>query len=121
MVLTRLRGLSAGVPPFSFELAELGWFGDEVLWLGPDQRGVVAFRELTAMVCGAFPSCQPYGGAFDEVIPHLTVGDHGDREQMRAVRAKLPLMAKASALTLMADGNDRRWTVAARMAFGRRS
>jgi 2'-5' RNA ligase superfamily len=123
-VLATLGALSAGFAAFSFELAEVSWFGDEVIWLGPDERGVVGFRELTEIVCEAFPSYPRYGGAYDEVVPHLTVGAHCDVAQMRAaaeaLRPQLPIAARADALTLLVEGSDRHWTVATRMPFSQR-
>jgi hypothetical protein len=61
---------------------------------------------LTSLACTAFPSCLPYGGQFAEVTPHLTIGDGGTPQALRAaarsVRACLPIQAAAEQVTLMA-------------------
>ena len=48
-------------------------FGGDVLWLEPEPDQ--PFRQLTTAVWGAFPQHPPYGGAYDDVIPHLTVAE----------------------------------------------
>jgi hypothetical protein len=45
-----------------------------VLWLAP--RGPSPFSALTRRVYQPFPGFPPFGGQFDEIIPHLTIG-HG--------------------------------------------
>jgi hypothetical protein len=99
-----LAGLFSGVPAFGFTLDRVGWFGDEVVWLGPGEPE--RFSALTALAFAAFPSCPPYGGGYDEVIPHLTVGDRGGLTAMRAAAAAilphLPIEATATEVTLMA-------------------
>lgn len=72
-VLARAAAAVASVPGFGCRFARTGWFGDEVVWLAPEPAG--PFQALTAAVHAAFPQCPPFGGAFAEVIPHLTVGD----------------------------------------------
>jgi 2'-5' RNA ligase len=103
-VLGVLAGLFAGVPAFDFTLEQVRWFGDEVVWLGP--REPERFSALTGLAFAAFPSCPPYGGGYDEVIPHLTVGDGGGRTALRAAAAAvlphLPIEATATEVTLMA-------------------
>ena len=66
----------ASVPSFDCQFAATGWFGDQAVWLAPEPAG--PFRALTAAVHAAFPQCPPFGAAFAEVIPHLTIGDRPD-------------------------------------------
>jgi hypothetical protein len=42
-----------------------------VLYLDPEPAD--GLRQLTLAIAGRWPKAPPYGGAFDEVIPHLTV------------------------------------------------
>jgi Domain of unknown function (DUF5753) len=68
-----------------------------VLWLARRDPG--PFRALTSRVCPAFPAFPPYGGQFDDVIPHLTIG-HGHRlTDLRAagqsVQPHLPISVPA--------------------------
>ena len=103
-VLDSLVRLFAGFPAFAFALDRVCWFDDEVVWLGP--REPERFSALTGLAFAAFPSCPPYGGQVDEVIPHLTIGDRGGLAAMRAAGAAvlphLPIDARAAEVTLMA-------------------
>jgi hypothetical protein len=102
-VLAALAALFGCVTAFGFTLDRVRWFGDEVVWLGPADEA--PFRALTGMAFAAFPSCPPYGGAYADVIPHLTVGDHGGAAELRAaaeaVSRWLPIEAVATEVTLM--------------------
>jgi 2'-5' RNA ligase superfamily protein len=116
-VLGALGRLLGGVPGFRFRLARTAWFGEHVLWLAPDDPG--PFRALTERVHAAFPACPPYGGQHEEVIPHLTVGLHQPRAEMRAaeeaIGPQLPVEAHATAVTLMAGpASGGPWTRTAR-------
>ncbi len=103
-VLASLAALFAAVPAFAFTLDRVGWFGDEVVWLGP--RDARPFRALTALAWEAFPAWAPYGGRHADLVPHLTIGQHGDVAALRAaqaaVRPYLPVEATAAEVTLMA-------------------
>jgi 2'-5' RNA ligase len=103
-VLASLAALFAAVSAFGFTLDRVGWFGDDVVWLGP--RDARPFRTLTTLTWEAFPACAPYGGQYADVIPHLTVGHLGDQAALRAageaVRPHLPIEAAATEVTLMA-------------------
>src|ERR1700744_4733736 len=46
--------LFAGFPAFAFTLDRVGWFGDDVVWLGPRDEG--PFRALTERAFSAFAS-----------------------------------------------------------------
>jgi 2'-5' RNA ligase len=103
-VLASLRRLFAGFPPFAVTLDRIGWFDEEVVWLGP--RDAPPFRALTRSAFAAFPCCPPYGGRYADVIPHLTIGDRDDPGALRAaaeaVRGYLPVATTATEVTLMA-------------------
>ena len=94
----------ARVPRFAFTLTRTAWFGDAVLWLAPEPDGPL--RRLTAAVAARFPQCPPYGGRFDEVVPHLTVGDRQPRPVLDAAAARvaphLPIEAHAESVLLIA-------------------
>ena len=103
-VLTSLTALFAAFPAFAFTLDRVGWFGEDLVWLGP--RDEAPFRALTSLAFEAFPSCVPYGGQYDDVVPHLTIGYEGGVPALRAageaVRPHLPIEATATEVTLMA-------------------
>jgi hypothetical protein len=96
-----VRSISA----FGCEFPATGWFGQEVLWLAPhpDQP----FRALTQAVSAAFPGYLPYGGAYDDAVPHLTVGDRpaGGVTELQAAQVDmlrwLPIRARISRVSLM--------------------
>lgn len=101
--LAGLAHLLAPVGRFPFKLSHTGWFGHDVLWLGP--REPAPFRALTSRVYQAFPAFPPFGGRFDEVVPHLTIGQGPQLDDLRAaeesVQAYLPIDAHATAVTLL--------------------
>ena len=116
-VLGHLTALFATIPAFDIALTRTSWFGEDVLWLAPDDPAPLL--ALTELVHGAYPEHPPFGGLFDEVVPHLTVGHGAQRaEMLRAeadVRRHLPIRAAARAVTLMTqDQPDGAWTTAAR-------
>ena len=103
-LLAALRRMFAGHEAFGFTLDKVGWFGEDVLWLGP--REPASFTALTDLAVTAFPSCPPYGGRHTEVIPHLTIGHSGGPRALGAaaesVRHCLPIEAAATQVILMA-------------------
>src|SRR3954451_7792456 len=72
-VIAALRAVVGTVGRFACSFPRTAWFGDEVVWLAPDPAQ--PFRDLTAAVWTAFPDCPPYGGAHDDTVPHLPVGE----------------------------------------------
>ncbi|MFG6503802.1 2'-5' RNA ligase family protein [Microbacterium sp. P05] len=99
------------IPAFDFALTTTGWFGDQVLWLGPEDPA--PFVELTGAVHRAFPGYPPYGGAHDGCVPHATVGDTGTLDQLkvaeRQITRVLPLTGRASAVTLLVESAYGYW------------
>jgi hypothetical protein len=97
VVLAGLKGLFAPVSQFGIRLDRTGWFGDNVLWLGPDDDAPL--RALTDRAWQAFPAFPPFRGQFDDVIPHLTVGHEHPADALRAaeesVATCLPIRARA--------------------------
>lgn len=120
-VSRRLAELFAAARPFDFTLADVGWFGDDLVYLAPDPAA--PFVELTYRVMEAFPGYAPYEGAHDEITPHLTVGSGAVDDLQRAadaVRAALPIQARAGDVWLMvgATAPAARWRVRARYPLG---
>jgi hypothetical protein len=72
-VAARLRTAIQPTRAFSCQFARTQWFREDVLWLDPDPAD--PFRRLTAAVWDAFPAYPPFGGAYDDVIPHLTIAN----------------------------------------------
>lgn len=91
--------------PVEFTLASTGRFTGiaPVLYLAPTPDA--PFRAMTAALTGAFPEYTPYGGVFDDVVPHLTVAGGSDRDALnrieREITPTLPIHARASQVWLM--------------------
>lgn len=79
-VLRRLARVIGTVPRFEARWERTGWFRPGVLWLVPAPEG--PWRQLIGVVTRAFPDHPPYGGAFPNTVPHLTVGDSGNLERL---------------------------------------
>jgi 2'-5' RNA ligase len=103
--LAKLAQLFAAVSRFRFELVRTDWFGDEVLWLAPGDAA--PFRSMTDLVYEAFPSFPPFGGQYEEVVPHLTIGLGRSVDDLRAaeeaLQAHLPIASTAIAITLLTE------------------
>ncbi len=116
--LELLAAAVASVGEFDCQFPATAWFGPDVLWLAP--RPDEPFRALTRAVAAAFPGYRPYGGAYEDAVPHLTVGDRpaGGVADLRAAEAEvlpaLPVAAHVSRVWLMtgADAPDSWRTVA---------
>jgi len=104
-VLARLEDVFAPVSAFGLRLDHTDWFGENVLWLGPEDPAPLA--ALTDLVWEAFPAFPPFQGQHEVVIPHLTVGHGHPLSDMRAaeesVSASLPVEARVSTVTLMTE------------------
>lgn len=119
-VLSRLEAVATRVSPFDAEFDDFGWFADQVVWLAPSHPE--PFERLIMEVMEAFPGRPPYGGAFDEVIPHVTIGEGGEvgllRAAANAIHPQLPLKVSVTSLSLMAGSTEPgSWKVVERMAF----
>jgi 2'-5' RNA ligase len=108
VVVAELRRILAGTGAFDFRLTRTAWFGDDVLWLAPEDPE--PFRSVTDLVHTAFPDLPPFEGQFDDVVPHLTVAHGCDLEDMqaaeRALEQHLPIVGRAGKVTLMAQVDD---------------
>jgi 2'-5' RNA ligase len=113
-----LAELFAGVRAFEFAFTEVRRFPATV-YLHPD--AAERFRALTHTLVARWPDCPPYGGAFPDVVPHLTVADKVASDILDAVehgvRGGLPLRCTASEAWLMCSDADGRWARTARFPF----
>ncbi len=117
-VIGELARCFADVTPFGFTLTELCQFPGGVTYLAPDPAST--FRRITQKLHRAFPEFPPYGGAFDEVVPHLTVplAPGEDAGSLRvAVNRLLPLTAHAVEATLVHVEPDQTHVIAV-LPFG---
>jgi 2'-5' RNA ligase superfamily len=110
-----LAELAAGIAPFDFALAHLDTFPG-VYYLAP--QPAAPFVAITEAVQRRWPSCQPYGGVYDSVIPHMTVhlGDDPPAHLADLERV-LPIVTRASELWLLGQ-TPRGWHTWRRFPLG---
>jgi 2'-5' RNA ligase len=111
-LLDRLIELLASCAPFETALAETARFRG-LLYLNPEPREPLI--EITAALAEAFPEFPPYGGEFDEVVPHVTVAQADDQILAAAEKElapQLPVKARVERAWLVEDapGGWRRHT-----------
>ena len=117
-VIGALAEAVGSVPAFEAILARVAWFERTVIWLAPEPAE--PFLALTNAVWQRFPHCPPYGGAHQQVVPHLTVGiDHPAdalEAAAQAVAPGLPITATVTAAVLMHGSKEARsWQVVAEL------
>ncbi len=117
-----LRRLSAAIAPFTADLRAVATFPNDLVYLTPEPGA--AFRALTAAVWARFPDHPPYEGRFDDVVPHLTVGDAAAdprrdllREVDAALAGRLPVPFRVTSLSLFVSSGGR-WSSIARFPLG---
>ena len=89
-----------------------------ILYLVPEPD--IPFRRLTEAIADRWPETPPFGGQFDEVVPHLTIAqgqDDAELEEAEAdLRSRLPVTGRVSSVDLMVhDGT--RWQQRASFAL----
>jgi hypothetical protein len=84
---------------FDFAADRIETFEDGTRWLRPVPSA--AFADLTAAFVQRWPEWPPYEGAFDEVIPHLTI---------TVENVPLPLACRADEVLLLAEREDGSWS-----------
>jgi 2'-5' RNA ligase len=108
-VIDALAGAVASVPAFDVAFDRTAWFDNRVLWLAPAPSD--PFRDLTRAVWARFPAHPPYGGAHDDVIPHLTVGHDVPVDALRAaagaIEPRLPVRARVTRAWLLRGSAER--------------
>ena len=110
-VLVELAAAVATVPAFDCAFRRTAWFGEDVVWLAPEPGD--PFIQLVRAVVKVFPAHQPYGGIYDEPVPHLTIGERrlGSTDELlgaeHAVRAHLPIQARIDRAVLLAGRPER--------------
>jgi hypothetical protein len=86
----RLEELLSGVAPFSFSLTRVATLADASV-LVPEPAG--PFAALTRLLWDEWPECPPFGGAFDDIAPHLVVAIDPSAADRAAIEAALtPLL-----------------------------
>jgi len=118
-VIASLAEVLGEVNRFEFGFAEAARF-PTTLYLAPVPAS--PFIHLTEAIVNRFPAHPPYEGAFDDVVPHLTVA-HGDAalldEAEADVERHLPIRSEAREVLLLEEMEPcwGRWEVRARLAL----
>ena len=102
-LLAALAETVRSVSAFDAAFARVAWFADTVAWLAPEPSA--PFRELTEVVWARFPDYPPYRGIYDDIVPHLTIGENSGLSDMRAaaqvIERSLPIMTRVDRVTLI--------------------
>ncbi|MFJ8630939.1 2'-5' RNA ligase family protein [Streptomyces sp. NPDC093568] len=90
-----------------------------ILYLSPEPAA--SFCRLTEAIADRWPETPPFGGQFDDVVPHLTIAQGQDDAVLGEAESdlcgRLPVTAHVSAVDLMVyDGS--RWQHRASFALG---
>ncbi len=101
------------IPPFDFVLLEVGQFPG-VIYLAPDPAA--PFVSLIEAIVERWPDHQPYGAAFEEIVPHLTVA-YGETVPA-GLAERLPFTARAEQVWLMTRAAGR-WECLRAFPLGR--
>ncbi len=108
-----VAAIAYGIDPFDETFATVGRFDDGTTYLEP--QPLEPFRQMTSAFVAAFPDCPPYGGAFPEPHPHLTVGARLDDAAAGALAAEmmagLSISMRVDGLTLLVEDDLGHWTV----------
>lgn len=116
-VIASLKEWAANAPSFDVTFRRTAQF-PRVLYLEPEPGD--ALVALTHTLVERWPESPPYGGAFEQVIPHLTVAVDADEVVLRevgdALRQQLPFTARISEGQLYTFDAGR-WSMLERLPF----
>ena len=117
--VARLRQIFARHRAFPVQFPERRRFPG-VLYLAPQPE--TQFRALTSAVAERWPDAPPYGGQFDDIVPHLTVAHGQELGVLDKVEAclstRLPVSAYISAVQLLTFTGES-WREERRFKLGR--
>lgn len=115
-----LAAIARGVEPFDIAFRQVGRF-PTVVYLAPEPSAPIT--ALTDAVSARYPGYPPYGGVFDEAIPHLTVteGETAPLDEIAADAGRwLPFTHHATALEMLVETPQGRWRRHWRIPLGLR-
>lgn len=102
-----MESFFAGLSPVSFRL-HVGWFGREVLILVPDPAEPLI--HLTQSILDRWPEYPYYGGLYDKVEPHLSLG-FGTAKLLEpiaaAMEAYVPISVTVAEVALLVGPHER--------------
>lgn len=102
-------------PSFDFELNQIRWFSNDVVYLEPSKGDT--FSGIIETLQRMFPDFHPYDGQFELVIPHLCLSEQGSLSDRRALARRaaefLPVSSHATHVWMMSDKNGPdAWSIA---------
>jgi 2'-5' RNA ligase len=110
--------IAAAHEPFEVRFTRVERFPG-VIYLAPEPSA--PFAHLTQAVVARYPDYPPYGGSFEEVIPHLTIAESevAPFDEIAEVAANLlPFVHRTSALEVLVEGGEGRWQSRWRLPLG---
>lgn len=124
-ISSRLADYVASIPAFTLSFDRIDEFPG-VIYAAPRPSS-----ELDALMCGVwrmFPDTPPYGGAFDDPVPHATlaIGGADDQERLTSeirerTASMFPRVCVVRATTLMEEYVPDRWRERERFPFAQGS
>lgn len=120
--LNRVRAVVGAFRSFSFTLQRIARF-PQTTYLAPEPPE--PFASMTEALVREFPGFPPYGGRFEQVVPHLTVADQSEafasiaeRELLVQLEQRGPIRAKCTAVDLFESSDDGYWKRRRSFALG---
>jgi lincosamide nucleotidyltransferase A/C/D/E len=113
-VIQQLTQMIEDIPAFDFELAEIKWFGTDVIYLVPSPSDIC--HSLIVDLQEKFPDFHPYDDAFTSIIPHVTLSEHGSAAHRRMLGKRapkfLPISCRATHVWMMSNnGSSDSWSI----------
>ena len=110
----QIAEMVAGIAPFGYALTHHDTFPG-VHYLAPEPAE--PFVAITEAIRRRWPSCKPYGGVYDSVIPHMTVAFGEPPADPAELKRALPIVTRASELWLLCQ-SPRGWRIRRRFPLG---
>jgi 2'-5' RNA ligase len=113
--IARLGSIVSGRPCFSVAFDRTGRF-PEAPYLAPDDPS--PFVALVDAVVREWPEYPPYGGAYADMIPHVTLGSGA--VDLEAVTSLLPIVVRVGEVHLAIHRRRRGWRTIAKLPLSAR-
>ncbi len=116
-----LLGFFAERAPLQFALVRVEEFPDVVAYVAPEPQGEL--KESMRSLWKSYPDTPPYGGAFDEPVPHATIASFArvaiSLERVRTrLTPLLPVACSIGAASLLEEYEPERWRELEALPFG---
>jgi 2'-5' RNA ligase len=116
--INTLANVCESIAVFQFSFTEVRQF-PATAYLHPDKAE--AFAQITRTLMNIWPECRPYGGAFPDIVPHLTVADRVSAEILSTVeellRGQVPIACVAREIWLITSDHAGTWSKEASFAL----